>query len=194
MKTPQEQKEYQASYYARNKARLKERRAEYYKQNKAHLNAQTKAYYEGHKEVLIKNSTEKARNKRATDVEFAERCRGYWKKARAIAPKYWKTEKGRDTRLNRQRSQRLEAITRYGGKCACCGEDRYEFLALDHVNNDGAAHRKEIRRASIYTWLKRNNYPQDGRFQLLCHNCNLAKAFYGQCPHVAERSQALKVA
>lgn len=31
------------------------------------------------------------------------------------------------------------------------------------------------------SWLKTNGYP-DG-FQTLCHNCNMAKGFYGICPH-----------
>lgn len=30
-------------------------------------------------------------------------------------------------------------------------------------------------------WQRKNNYPKG--FQVLCHNCNLAKGFYGKCPH-----------
>jgi hypothetical protein len=80
---------------------------------------------------------------------------------------------------------RLAVLELYGGKpprCACCGETYIEFLAVDHINNDGGEHRKEISRQSIYPWLLRNEYQPD-RFQVLCHNCNLSKAFYGYCPH-----------
>ena len=28
---------------------------------------------------------------------------------------------------------------------------------------------------------ERNGYPKD--FQILCYSCNMAKAFYGSCPH-----------
>src|ERR1035437_9280995 len=29
--------------------------------------------------------------------------------------------------------------------CKCCGENEIAFLQADHIENDGAAHRKEIR-------------------------------------------------
>lgn len=81
---------------------------------------------------------------------------------------------------------KLEAINHYGGKCACCGETQIAFLQIDHINNDGAEHRREIEKAShgrvpMTLWLKRNNYP-DG-FQVLCANCNVAKQIAGTCPH-----------
>lgn len=73
----------------------------------------------------------------------------------------------------------------YGGYvCACCGEDEPKFLTIDHVNNDGGAHRRTSSAISknLYRWLKRNNFP-DG-FQVLCMNCNLGKARNnGVCPH-----------
>src|SRR6266567_4357200 len=34
---------------------------------------------------------------------------------------------------------RREVLAAYGGKCVCCGESHPEFLAIDHVNNDGAS-------------------------------------------------------
>jgi hypothetical protein len=66
--------------------------------------------------------------------------------------------------------------------CDCCGEGTYEFLSIDHVNGDGGAHRKQIGRGSLYTWLKRNDWPSG--FRVLCHNCNQAIGHYGVCPHV----------
>lgn len=87
--------------------------------------------------------------------------------------------------LEYNRNVRRRVLEAYGGRCACCGETTPEFLAVDHVNNDGEAHRRELRGygRAIYQWLKDNDYPQDGRFQLLCHNCNMAKGLYGGCPH-----------
>lgn len=77
---------------------------------------------------------------------------------------------------------RDEALAHYGRACKCCGETGDIFLCIDHVNNDGAAHRKEIGQGgAIFRWLKKNNYP-DG-FQILCWNCNMAKQILGQCPH-----------
>ena len=76
---------------------------------------------------------------------------------------------------------RKEVLKNYGGKCVCCGESDWHFLSLDHVNNDGAKHRREIGNSQVYNWAKKNNYPNS--LQVLCYNCNMAKAFYGKCPH-----------
>ena len=79
-----------------------------------------------------------------------------------------------------------EALRAYGGyKCACCGTTIREFLTIDHIENDGNAHRKAIGfnyGASFYRWLKQNNYPPG--FQVLCYNCNYGKhRNHGVCPH-----------
>lgn len=84
---------------------------------------------------------------------------------------------------NRERRQRLRiaAIEHYGGKCSCCGETEPLFLCIDHINGGGNQHRKTLTTNSIGEWLFTHDYPKD--FQVLCHNCNMAKGIYGQCPH-----------
>ena len=77
------------------------------------------------------------------------------------------------------KDRRRFVLNHYGCKCACCGEQQEKFLEIDHVNNNGAEHRKTVK--DIVGWLIQNNFP-DG-FQLLCSNCNQAKARYGKCPH-----------
>lgn len=67
---------------------------------------------------------------------------------------------------------KLEAFKYYGNKCAHCLEENIEFLTIDHINNDGAEHRKIIG-TQIFPFLKHNNYPKD--FQILCFNCNYMK-------------------
>ncbi len=82
---------------------------------------------------------------------------------------------------------RLRVLTAYSPllQCACCGDSHIEFLALDHVNNDGVSQRKQLGGSSyIYRWVEKNNFPEG--FQVLCHNCNMAKGCYGRCPHVKE--------
>jgi len=86
----------------------------------------------------------------------------------------------------RRHKLREEVISAYGEACACCGEHQIEFLAMDHINNDGKEHRKVVPPSEFYPWLKRNNYPKG--YQVLCNNCNLAKARYGICPHKKARS------
>jgi hypothetical protein len=78
-----------------------------------------------------------------------------------------------------------EVFNHYGGSCVCCGESILDFLAMDHIDNDGAEHRKEAKITGgirMYYWLKRNNFPNN--FQVLCHNCNWSKhANGGTCIH-----------
>lgn len=62
--------------------------------------------------------------------------------------------------------------------CANCGIDVYPLLTIDHINNDGAKHRKEISNgkslsSATYRWLRSHGYP--GGFQVLCQNCNYFK-------------------
>ena len=57
------------------------------------------------------------------------------------------------------------------------------FLELDHVDNDGAEHRKTVHPDGMYWWLRRNNWPAS--IQLLCSNCNHGKRLNGGfCPHL----------
>jgi hypothetical protein len=79
---------------------------------------------------------------------------------------------------------RTDVLDAYGGKCKCCGETTPEFLGIDHIHGDGAHDRKVLGMSGVtlYRKLRREGYPTD-RFQLLCHNCNQAKGYYGQCPH-----------
>lgn len=86
----------------------------------------------------------------------------------------------------KQRNDTLrdEILSAYGNKCACCGERESIFLALDHVKNDGALHRRSLNGKSqaVYRDVKRRGFPKDA-FQLLCHNCNWAKKLLGYCVH-----------
>ncbi len=86
-----------------------------------------------------------------------------------------------------ERKNRLQALTRrctvidnYGGACVCCGESRYIFLTIDHINyHDGLSDWQ------LYRHLIKNNFPTDN-YQLLCYNCNCARGHYGSdgiCPH-----------
>jgi hypothetical protein len=81
---------------------------------------------------------------------------------------------------------RLTVLRRYGGdppRCACCSESEVKFLAIDHIDGGGKAHRGAVGGSSdaVYRWLRRNGFPEG--YRVLCHNCNMARAFYGECPH-----------
>lgn len=78
----------------------------------------------------------------------------------------------------------------YGGKCACCGERRREFLAIDHILGGGLEHRRKMGGCrNVYRAVESQGYPKD-LYRILCHNCNSARGFYGYCPHEREREGA----
>src|ERR1700722_1404427 len=83
---------------------------------------------------------------------------------------------------------RLEVLIHYSSnppKCACCSEDKLEFLSLDHLHGGGHKHRLNDPSAiKLDTWLKRNDFP-DG-YQVLCMNCNCSIGLRGYCPHQIE--------
>lgn len=74
----------------------------------------------------------------------------------------------------------LEFYSKGKPHCSCCGEDKYQFLAIDHINGGGRIHLKEIG-GDICGWIIKNNFPEG--FRVLCHNCNMARGLYGNCPH-----------
>jgi len=94
------------------------------------------------------------------------------------------TRQGRKS-TSSTRQLRLRVLRAYSGEvlsCACCGERGLPFLTLDHLNNDGRAHRRRLKGwQGVFRELVRNGFPSG--YQVLCYNCNLARFAYGICPH-----------
>ena len=82
----------------------------------------------------------------------------------------------------KNRKAREEVLKHYGGACECCGENKYEFLTLDHKNNDGAEHRRKIGGGGVRLahWLRANGLPDIVR--VLCWNCHMAITHHKFCP------------
>jgi hypothetical protein len=94
----------------------------------------------------------------------------------------------------RNRTLKQEAFEAYGGaRCACCGEDVFDFLTLDHVNNDGNVHQTTPGRRGVrYHQLKQAGWPNDPALQVLCFNCNCGKKINGgMCPHKTRRAEPI---
>lgn len=82
------------------------------------------------------------------------------------------------------RGLREKIFNAYGGKCECCGENKYEFLSIDHKHGGGVKERKADKGYTTYYVMRRvikNNFPNT--YRILCHNCNQAVGRYGYCPH-----------
>lgn len=80
---------------------------------------------------------------------------------------------------------KLEAMTIYGNgapACSSCGETDIDVLCLDHIDDNGAEHRKKLKISSrggsaggtTYAALKKLGWPEEG-LQVLCANCNMRK-------------------
>jgi hypothetical protein len=111
-------------------------------------------------------------------------CQTCREKTRLYMRRWRATNNEHSTRYMRnwQRSRRERVLEHYGGHCACCGESEYEFLALDHIEGGGEKHRAEVGQGSrMIDWILKSGFP-DG-FRILCHNCNQAIGYYGECPH-----------
>lgn len=123
------------------------------------------------------------RERRSKNPEAMARLAAYMRRYRKEKPEIVKLSQRRSYR-KAYAAIKKEVFQHYGCKCACCGEATLEFLGIDHVNGGGNKHRRETLRSycnNVYLWLKKNDYPEG--FQLLCHNCNMAKGLYGTCPH-----------
>lgn len=88
----------------------------------------------------------------------------------------------------RNRLIRLEVLNILGGCCACCGENREEFLTLDHVSGGGRKHREE---KGTYIFRRVKDEPDlRKKYRVLCFNCNCALGLRGYCPHMRRGSDA----
>ena len=82
-------------------------------------------------------------------------------------------------------------------KCANCGIDVYSVLCLDHINNDGADHKRRLNKngkkllgtSDLYRDIIKNNFPDN--FQVLCFNCNYHKEFMRRCDVVDKKREKL---
>jgi len=87
-------------------------------------------------------------------------------------------------------NERMLAFQHYGGyQCACCGEQQFAFLSLDHINGDGNASRLQLLGKKtrgghhMYRRLRKLGFPAG--FQVLCMNCQVGRRDNGGvCPHI----------
>lgn len=82
-----------------------------------------------------------------------------------------------EVRAKYARNIKLECLDNYGGRNCVCGEKDTVVLTLDHVNDDGADHRKKTgtRGFNFYMMLRKNQFPNNPPLQVLCLNCQIRK-------------------
>lgn len=100
----------------------------------------------------------------------------------------------REQRRNAGQLRKSLVLKEYGGSCTCCGESEEDFLSIDHINNDGNIHRRELKEkfkvgagSGFYRWIVANNFPK-GNLQALCMNCQTGKRINnGVCAHALRK-------
>ena len=158
-------------------------------EKRARNNEASKRYYQKTKGADQKRYRDKNKDKIAEQTK--ERKERYRAQGRCnvcgLTPLVSETmcQKCCDRCMGNYNDRKKKVYDHYGWECRCCGTTEEAFLTVDHVNNDGAEHRKTFASAgsgcAIYSWLIKNNFP-DG-FQILCWNCQWGKKKFGVCPH-----------
>jgi len=108
----------------------------------------------------------------------------YCKDCQSLLAKVRTKEEASKYQKEYRRNQRIKLLQMLGGKCACCNENTYEFLTLDHLNGSGREHQ---RRYGNNIWQMYKDIIEEGapnkKYRCLCYNCNCAIGRYGYCPH-----------
>lgn len=122
----------------------------------------------------------KQREKYKADPQWAEKRKAYARSYYTHNP-----ERLKDLRRTNRQRYRSMVLAHYGEQCVCCSESNVAFLTVDHINDDGADHRRSLGKNAgslqVWRWIVQHGFPD--HFQILCWNCNAAKHIYGSCPH-----------
>jgi len=103
------------------------------------------------------------------------KCYNSGENRKKIAARWKASNKGRFWYHKYDQELKRIAIDYYSkGKncCAVCGFSDSRALTIDHIDNNGHAHRKTFS-TTINAWLRTHKYPEG--FQVLCCNCNWIK-------------------
>lgn len=154
---------WQQAYNFANRVKIRDQRRRRYAEKKRNLTEEQKAAHQARENARYHDQTK------------------HWKQYHAIRTKRYRVK------------LKTQIIQGYGGACTCCGETAPEFLTLDHVNNDGKAHRIALygKNASatvaVYRHVRDAGFPPD--YTVLCFNCNIARSLFGVCPHQVEAAK-----
>jgi hypothetical protein len=123
-------------------------------------------------------------NRRAKDglSSYCKQCQNVIRRYKRANKLGFYAQKDRDATRKRMREKivvrKQLILNHYGQQCTRCGFNDIRALSVDHINGDGAKHRKEIPSCNLYEWLIDNDYPKG--FQILCMNCQWIKRHENQ--------------
>jgi hypothetical protein len=142
-------------------------------QSTEELRQKKKDYYQRTKEHRKEYCKEHFEERKANNREYIRRLR--------LDPARWNVfrERQKINGKNFRERTKYRIFNLYSGgepKCAQCGENRMVCLSIDHIQGDGAKHRRELnggRGTELYLSIEKNYDPS--RFQVLCMNCQWVK-------------------
>ena len=77
-----------------------------------------------------------------------------------------------------QRKLRYDVLSAYSKKptpiCKICNETELDVLELDHIDGGGDKDR-QLHNRNLYTYLRKNNFSDKDKYQVLCATCNRIK-------------------
>ena len=204
------QKESMKKYYSKpeNKENQKERMKKYYSkpENKEKQNERMKKYYSKPENKEKQNERmKKYLKERYADPEARKKIKEYTskyqkkpevrKKMQETAREYYHKPEVKKKLKENSAKIKLDVFTHYSKIisnsdvpiCACCGYDDLRFLSLDHIDGRIKISEKEKKLISSGLWkyVKAQGF-QKG-YQVLCHNCNIAKGRGKYCPHQLDK-------
>lgn len=186
-------KAYMREYYLKNKERVLAKNREYALEHRPEVLAWNRQYHQDHKET----ANAKRREHWLSHKEQNDETRRKWatenKKHLSEKNKIYRIE-NHDEVIAYGKNWRLRLACDVkdflGGSCECCGEQEFEFLALDHRNNDGGGMNRHNYKDYTAVWDAWHNGTFEEakkKYQLLCHNCNWSKhRGKGVCRHKRE--------
>lgn len=115
--------------------------------------------------------------KRKRHLEYYEKSK---EKRKEYSKRFYSKYNERIKELNKDRYRKvmIELFDLLGNKCSICEEKDKRVLGVDHIN--GGGHRERMIKGSSYTYYQAmidSVKNKEGKYQLLCANCNLKEAF-----------------
>ena len=157
--------------YAKNPQSVLRRNREWAMNNKEKVQASHQRYYETHKAELIPKLREYDR----LHPEIGRKSRKRWRERNR------ETIRARAAIKTRERKNEVIQLLD-GARCACCGESRFEFMTVDHINGGGHQHRRSVGVGGKFYDTVLRDPDAKAKYRILCMNCNFALGIYGRCP------------
>jgi hypothetical protein len=164
-------REYLRKWRAANPGKNAEYNKKSYIKHKETRCAHSKEYRTENREKVLEKSTEHYHSNKE-----------YYKQRNRES--YLRNRLRRSIESQQQRAFIKETIMKHYSngdiKCVECDINDIDMLTLDHINNNGAEHKREIgshrkdcKGIGMYGWIVKNDFPKG--FQVLCWNHNIKK-------------------